>query len=117
MSFTPKPSQATKLWLGILSVVLIALFIETRGTRQGDFNFCLSTDSSAIGAEVFVDGKKVGVISDGSSSGLGGGVFWTQAPRGKHELRIQKENYKPFTTTFEMRNEEYLAVDLQRGNQ
>ena len=70
MAFTPKASIATRLWLGILVVVLILLFIETKSPQHGGSNFFISTDSDADGADVIVDGQKLGTIGAPRGSGV-----------------------------------------------
>jgi hypothetical protein len=111
MAFTPKASIATRLWLGILVLVLVALFAETRTSDQGGSNFLISTDSSAQGADVIVDGKKLGMIGTGSA--IGGGAFRGHLTRGKHLVELVKVGYKSYAKEIDMHGEEYMGVDLQ----
>jgi hypothetical protein len=113
MAFTPKASIATRLWLGILILVLAALFAETKSGDRVDSNFLISTNSSAQGAAVIVDGKKLGVIGDGTGSATGGGAFWGHLTRGKHLVELVKDGYKKYTKEVDMHGEEYMGVDLQ----
>jgi hypothetical protein len=113
MSFTPKPSQAVKIWLGVVALVLGLLFMQTRGKGSGDFNFFLNTDSDAIGAEVYVDGILLGKIDAGPRSGLGGGTFWGHLTQGKHLVEVRKPKYKPFQTEVDMHGKDYRGVDLK----
>ena len=81
--------------------------------QQGGSNFFIGTDSQADGAEVIVDGKKLGTIASVRGSGIGGGAFWGHLTRGKHRVEVSKPGYKPFTKEIEMQGEEYMGVDLQ----
>lgn len=114
MAFIPKASIATRLWLGILVLVLAALFAETNVAPNGESNFLINTDSSDLdGAEVIVDGKKLGTIQGGRSPVKGGGAFWGHLTRGKHTVELVKDGSKKYSKEIDMYGEEYMGVDLQ----
>lgn len=113
MKLTPKSSPAARWWLGILAVVLILLFLETKGTRDAGSNFLITTNQEAQGAEVIVDGQKLGVVGTSKSSGLGGGAFWAHLTRGKHTVELRKPEFEPFSKELEMHGEAYMGVDLK----
>ena len=108
--------MAPKIWMGLLFLVLFLLFLETRNGRQDKLNFFINTDSAAIGADVYIDQQKVGVISGAGGSGLGGGTFWSFLRNGPHLIEVKKSNYATYSKQIDMHQEEYLGVDLQRTN-
>lgn len=113
MAFAPKPSTATRWWLGTLATVLLALFLETRGARNDGANFLINTGAQARAAEVIVDGRKLGVVLDSHASGLAGGAFWGHLSSGRHVVELRKPGFHTFAKVIEMRGEEYLGVDLK----
>lgn len=116
MSFTPKPSYAVQMWFGILVVVLTALFLETRHPSDSGSNFLINSNPDGVGAEVIVDGQKLGTVGDAKKSGLGGGAFWAHLTRGKHIVELRKPGYVPYSKELEMHGEAYLGVDLTPQN-
>jgi len=113
MTFQPRPSGASKIWLGIVAVVLCVLFLETQDAKQDQQNLIVSTDSDGVGAEVLIDNQKVGTVAAGDASGLGGGVFRGHLGSGAHDLIVQKNGYKPFNKLLNMKREAFVGVDLQ----
>ncbi|HEY9774097.1 MAG TPA: hypothetical protein V6C81_09855 [Planktothrix sp.] len=111
-SFTPKPSKAVPLWLGILAVVLVALFFETQHPQPGGDNFFIHTNDGGTGAEVVIDGKKMGVVRGAQGVEMPGGGFWAHLPRGRHVVQVSKAGDKPVSKEINMRTEEYMGVDL-----
>jgi hypothetical protein len=102
-------------WFGILILVLVVLFLETRGEDYAGCNFFVSTDSDSEGAQVIVDGKKLGVVSGAHSAGIGGGAFWGYLTRGKHVIQLVKPAFEPFSKEIVVQGEAYLGVDLKRS--
>jgi hypothetical protein len=115
-AFQPKPSKASKIWLGIVAVVLIALFFETRDAHQSGQNFVLGTNDEAVGADVLIDNHKIGQVESGHHDGLDGGVFRTYLTSGQHDLSVQKSGFQSFTTHLDMKREAYVGVDLQQSS-
>ena len=115
MAFKPKSSKAVHLWIGILAGVLVVLFFETGTGSASCSNFLVNTNADAIGAEIFLDGKKLGVIQGSSGKGMDGGGFWAHVTRGKHTVEVRKNDFRPFKTVIDMHNEAYLGVDLKRA--
>jgi hypothetical protein len=113
MTFQPKPPVASKIWLGIIAVVLCALFFETRDPRQAGQNFIVNTDSDGVGAEVLIDNQKVGTVQSCEAAGLGGGVFRAYLGSGKHELTVRKNGFRTINQHLEMKREAFVGVDLQ----
>jgi hypothetical protein len=113
MSFVAKESKATRWWFGLLILVLVALFFETAGQQHGGCNLFINTDSDTEGADVIVDGKKVGSVAGAGSSGMGGGAFWGYLTRGEHLVELRKQGFQPFHKAIDMHGEEYLGVDLK----
>lgn len=111
-----KTSMAPRIWFGLLLVVLCVLYLETRNGRHDKLNFFINTDSAAIGADVYIDHQKAGLISGAGGSGLGGGTFWTFLRNGPHLIEVKKANYATYSKEIDMHQEEYLGVDLQRAN-
>ncbi len=116
MVFTPKSSSATKWWLGILLLVLVALFLETRTRHNAGSNFLVNTNNEAMGAEVIVDGQRLGTVGTAQNSGIGGGAFWGHLTRGRHVVELRKPGYLPFSKDVDMRGEAFLGVDLKPQN-
>lgn len=75
-------------------------------------NVCISSTSDASGAEVFIDGTKVGVLAREEASGLGGSAFRCLLAPGHHRLKIKKANTKSFVRDIDMKKELYLEVAL-----
>jgi len=116
MTFQPEESKATTLWLAILAAVLSVLFVMTMGTSGGGDNFFLDSDSDAIGAELMIDGKSLGIIK-GGRAGLGGGSFWAHLTAGPHNIHISKKGYDDFDQKVVMKGEEYIHVDLKKKSE
>jgi hypothetical protein len=114
MSFVPKPSKATHLWLGILAAVLVVLFVETKGPESPNgSNLFISTAAAVKGATVLIDGAKLGVVGGPGDKGVGGGAFWGHLTRGKHTVELRKPGFQVFSKEIDMHGEEYLGVDLK----
>lgn len=96
----------------VVTIVLILLFIETRSSSRKGYNVAVSTDETAIGAEVLLDGKLCGRVEDGKEQNASGGVFWFKAPGGKHELTVRKDAQTTLSKEFEVNGKEYLRFDL-----
>ena len=94
-------------------VVLLLLFLETRGEKKAAYNLILNGNSECLGADVFVDGAKVGSIKDSGDSGIGS-VFWGRLRNGPHRVEVRKPSYKTFSTAIDMHREEYIGVDLEK---
>lgn len=112
---SPKLSRAPRIWFLIVLLVLTTLFFETRGTGRRNTNFFLSGDSDAIGAEVFVDGMKLGKIANANNSGLSGGNFCCHISNGNHLLEIKKPGFITLSKTLNIAGQDYLSVDLERS--
>jgi hypothetical protein len=116
MSFQPKPSRAIQIWISIVAVVLTALFLETRGNQTRAINFIVNTDIDDVGADVLIDNRKVGIVSSSGVDGPGGGVYLGYVQPGQHSIEVRKEGFKPYSKQIDMRQEQYLGVDLERPN-
>jgi hypothetical protein len=114
MSFTPKPSKATHWWLGILFAVLVVLFVETKGHQDvPGSNFFINAPTAVQGADVIVDGRRLGAIVSSGADGVGGGAFWAHLTRGKHTVELRKTGFETFSKEIDMHGEEYMGVDLK----
>jgi hypothetical protein len=91
------------------------LFLETRGHNAESFNCCISTNTEAIDASVFIDSKKVGIIAKEAQDGLGGGAYRCLLSPGRHLIEIKKPAFKEFSQTFEMRKEAYIEAHLSKS--
>lgn len=116
MTFQPKASRASQIWIAVVVGVLFVLFLETQGNHTKTLNFVVNTDADEVGAEVLIDNQKVGTISSSSVDGPGGGVYLGYLPQGRHLVEVRKEGFKPFSKEIDMRQEQYLGVDLERLN-
>ncbi len=115
----PKRSGATKLWLTVVVSVLVVLWWQTRSQLSAAYNLFLNGDSSAVGAEVSIDGMAKGKMSQPLNSGLGGAVFYAQLKNGHHVLEVKKPGYKTFRKEIDMKTKDYVGVDLnpEKGNE
>jgi hypothetical protein len=113
LSFQPKHSGANMLWFGLVAIVLLALFCETRQGSVGNANVCISSNDEGDGAEVFIDRLKIGMLTH-DSSGLGGTAFRFSLLPGRHLFVVKKPSYDDFSREIELRKELYLEVTLHR---
>jgi hypothetical protein len=110
--FQPRQSNANRIWIFTVLVVLTVLFFETRTKSSTAANFCISSNSEATGAEVFIDDTKVGTLAKEGAGGLGGSAFRGLLMPGHHKIEIKKPNSKTFSRDIEMKKELYLEVAL-----
>jgi len=113
IEITPKSSRAIVIWLGVVIVVLSVLWFETRHNVGHSFNLFLSGEADTVGSEVFVDGKKFGVMVASGNSGLGGGAFWTHVNDGPHVIEVRKQDFGTFSKQINMKREDYIGVSLK----
>lgn len=106
-----KRSRAVRIWLLVLAAVLILLFIETSGSGQKGANVALTTSREAVGAAVIVDGRKEGLVEDGRSRGVDGGMAVLELGSGSHVLELNKDGRSILERTISVDNREY--IDLQ----
>ena len=85
-----KKSNATKLWLAVLVVVLAILFFETSITKQTGYNVVLITDSNFVDAAVYVDNKVKGKVEEASNLGGNSGTICLDLKSGEHTLELKK---------------------------
>jgi hypothetical protein len=112
-SFTLRQSQATKIWLCMVGIVLGLLYFEAQRQVVKTDNYCLSTNSEAVGAALTVDHLHVGdILKDGT--GLGGGIYRGQLTNGKHLIEIKKSGYRDFSQEIDIRREHFMPVNLQK---
>jgi len=114
--FAFKQSQATKIWLCMVGIVLAVLYLEMHGHAIETINYCVSTDIAGIGASVFVDHFHLGEIVKDDNSGLGGGAFRGRITNGKHLIEIKKPGYRDFCQEIDMEREQFMQVNLQKGS-
>lgn len=108
----PKQSQALKMWLGLLILVLTLLFFETRSKAPPDFNLFINTNDRGIGAQVVIDHRPAGVIAKSTEEAIGGGTFWATLKNGQHLIEITKPDCQSFQKQIDLHQEAYLGVDL-----
>jgi hypothetical protein len=108
-----KQSNATKLWLAVVTSVLLLLWWQTRNPTSSRFNFFLNGDSVAVGAAVLIDGKMAGRMTAPANSGLGGAAFYTDLTDGRHVVEVRKPGYKSFRKEIDMQTKGYVSVELQ----
>jgi len=106
-----KRSRAVRIWLLVLAAVLILLFIETSGSGEKGANVALTTSREAVGAAVIVDGRKEGIVEDGRSRGVDGGIAVLELGSGSHKLELKKDERLILDKTISVDNREY--IDLQ----
>jgi hypothetical protein len=116
MNLEAKQSAANRVWICLVVVVLLILFLETRGEKKIAYNLILNGGSECVGADVYVDGAKVGSISDSGDSGIGS-VFWGRTRNGPPTVEVRKPSYKTFSKAIDMHREEYIGVDLQKATE
>ena len=108
-----KRSRAYLIWSLIVVTVLVVLYLETQDHSQKGYNVVFSTDETAVGKSVIVDGKAAGSIEDGSKRGVEGGLLWLKLSDGSHTLEISENGKKIFEKKFEVKGKEYLRFDLE----
>lgn len=108
-----KQSNASRVWLAVVTSVLLLLWWQTRNPTSSRFNFFLNGDSVAVGAAVLIDGKVVGRMTAPATSGLGGAAFYTDLTDGRHVVEVRKPGYKPFKKEIDMATKGYVSVELQ----
>lgn len=113
IAVTPKSSRAMIIWMALVAVVLAVLWFETRHNVGHNFNLFLSGEADVVGSEVFVDGKKLGVMVASGNSGLGGGAFWTRIDDGPHVIEVRKPEFATFSKSINMKREDYIGVSLK----
>jgi len=107
-----KPAGATKLWLAVIVSVLVVLWWQTRSQTSASYNLFLNGDSSAIGADVSIDGTAAGKMSQSLSSGLGGAIFYAHLHDGHHVLEVKKPGYQTFRKEIDMQTKDYVGLEL-----
>lgn len=113
IAITPKSSRAVKIWIALVIVVLTVLWFETRHNVGHNFNLFLSGEADTVGSEVFVDGKRLGVMAASGNSGLGGGSFWAHVNDGPHLIEVRKPEFATFSKQINMKREDYIGVSLK----
>ena len=108
-----KRFHASRIWLSISAVVLLLLWLETRNQSSSSYNLFLNGDSQSLGAEVWIDGTRLGEMGRSGGEGLGGAVFYGHVENGQHHIEIRKAGFKPFVSSLDMIGEDYLSVDLK----
>lgn len=107
-------NNAPAVWLAVVLSVLIVLFFQTRGNGRRNTNFFLSGDSEAVGAEIYLNGSKLGKIHIANNSGLSGGIFSCHMQDGTHSLEVRKPGFKTLSRVLEFKGQDYLGVILER---
>lgn len=107
-----RTSRAHIIWLGVVFLVLSMLWLETRNVSVTHHNFMLGGNSEAVGAEVWIDGQKVGLMTGATQQQLAGALFYTYLGNGRHEIELRKPGFKTFLSKIDMQTEGYLNVDL-----
>src|SRR4029453_12918417 len=107
-----KRPGATRLWLAVIVSVLLVLGWETHSQTSASYNLFLNGDSSAVGADVSIDGTSAGKMSQSESSGLGGAIFYAQLNNGHHVLEVKKPGYRTFRKEIDMTTKDYVSVEL-----
>jgi hypothetical protein len=105
-----KQTNAFRLWLGILFMVLLALYLQTRRYEDRNSNFLIHANAQAIGAKVVIDGKQVGILDQ---SDLPGSAYRGKLSRGEHLVEIDKPGLTPFKQKIDMGLEGFVGVDLR----
>jgi len=108
-----KKSRVYRIWSLIVVAVLVALYLETQDHSQKGYNVVFTTDETAVGKSVKVDGKTVGSIEDGKKKGGEGGVLWLKLDNGQHTIEISEQGKKIFEKKFKVKGKEYLRFDLE----
>src|SRR3990167_6493142 len=105
-------SKAHWTWLGVVFLVLSMLWLETRNASVTGHNFMIGGTSEAVGAEVWIDGQKVGLMAGATQQQLAGALFYTYLGNGPHEIELRKAGFKTFLSKIELQTEGYLNADL-----
>lgn len=116
----------------------VSFFIVMLLTGCGKGTLYISGDSQSVGAEIFIDGQKVGIMEkgvyQGSTSkdpvvverhaklmqelGIKTGDVYAGAdikiPSGEHELKLVNVGGKQLTKRFKIRGENYLNVSFEK---
>ncbi|MBI4533596.1 MAG: hypothetical protein HY711_06580 [Candidatus Melainabacteria bacterium] len=112
-SVVHKTSRAHRIWLGVVVLVLSMLWLETRNVSVTRHNFMIGGNNEAVGAEVWIDGQKVGLMTGATQQQLAGALFYTYLGNGGHEIELRKPGFKTFLGKFNMQTEGYLNADLK----
>ena len=107
-------NNAPAIWLAVVISVLLVLFIQTRGNSRRNTNFFLSGDSEAVGAEIYLNGSRLGKMNIANNSGLSGGIFSCHLKDGTHSLEVRKPGFKTLSRVLEFKGQDYLGVILER---
>lgn len=91
-----------------ICIFIILILVVGLLSGCGKSKLYLTGDKEAVGALVIIDGKEAGVMK-GSESGAN---LTLTIPPGKHELVAISKNGKRLTARFEIKGENYLAIEL-----
>ncbi len=116
MTFEPKQSAANRIWICITILVLLILYCETSGQKKASYNLILNGGSDCLGADVYIDGAKVGALKDSGSAAIGS-LFWGHTKNGPHSIEVRKPSYKSFSKAIDMHREEFIGVDLEKAKE
>jgi hypothetical protein len=105
-------TNAIRLWFGVLSIVLLALYLQCRHYEERDFNFLVHGNEDAAGAKVVVDGKERGVLSSSNQFDVPGSHFRDRLPAGEHLVEINKPGFVSFKKSIKMGLEGFVGVTL-----
>jgi hypothetical protein len=102
--------------LTIAAVLCIASF-ALAGCESSPAKFALQVfgKKESIGAEVFIDGKQVGVLQ---TFGQDSAHFSTWLPHGTYSIEVRKAGFTPYQAKVvakQSESEQYLHVDLKRA--
>lgn len=107
-----RKSLEVMLWFLVTAGVLLMMWLQMRNSYSGSCNLYLSGDSTETGAQVFLDGRRRGVMSASSVTGLGGSAYYGYLSRGKHEITVVKPGFVPFGENLDMHGEAYIDVQM-----
>jgi hypothetical protein len=69
----------------------------------------ITGDEEAIGAEVIIDGKEMGIMKKGPKSGA---ILMLNIPSGEHDIVVISKDGEKLTKSFTIKGENYLGVDF-----
>lgn len=107
----PTRSLAIPLWCGLIVVVLSLLWLQMQ-TPNIAYNFLIEANGVADGAEVFVDGEKLGLIHEADENGTHLFLLRAKVHEGPHRLLVKKSNAKPFEEDIVVSGSNYFQVRL-----
>lgn len=104
-----------KRYCQLATVALVVFLCTVAASCSASDQFALQVfgDRSSVGAEVYVDGGRIGAMQE---FGQDGAHLSAWLPHGRHQVEVRRDGYAPYRTDITVepgQSEHYLQVKLQ----